>query len=106
MLRPGRRPSRRGSALLACPSTAPAATPCERSDPLPVSSPAPLASAAAAPRSGRRLPSASQGHSFLDPHFPEHAGLHVVQEVTVKGPTSECIGTHPEAALCARRHVD
>ena len=44
--------------------------------------------------------------SFFDPHFPEHPGFHVEEEMAVVGPATERVGAHPVAALRARRHVD
>src|SRR3546814_388867 len=45
-------------------------------------------------------------HSFLHPHFAEHAGFHVVKQVAVVCPAAERVGTHPVTASGARRHVD
>src|SRR5690606_28825405 len=44
--------------------------------------------------------------SFLHPHFAEHAGFHVVEQVAVVGPAAKGIRSHPVAALGAWWHVD
>src|SRR5688572_30428376 len=46
------------------------------------------------------------GQSFLDPHFPEHAGFHMEEQMAVIRPSAQCVGTYAIGAPGTRRHVD